>query len=87
MEADEKRWGDKVEPTWILEEDKGKGNAGVGVEDRDYVAWVIEEVYQRRRKWTRGRVAIIDLLFVAPTHHRKGVGRRLVHWGLAKADE
>ena len=86
-EADEKRWDEIVEPTWVLGEDKGKGNAGGGAEDPEYVAWIMEEVYRRRRDWARGPVAILDLLFVAPAHHRKGAGKRLVHWGLTKADE
>ena len=85
--ANEKRWDEKIKPTWILEEDKGRGNAGKGVEDPEYVAWVMEEINQRRRQWTRGPAAILDLLFVAPSHHRRGAGKLLVRWGIAKADE
>jgi len=48
---------------------------------------VVGEIYERRKRWTRGPAAILDLLFVAPAHHRRGAGKSLVDWGIAKADE
>jgi hypothetical protein len=42
---------------WILEEEKGNGNVGVGVEDREYVVWVMGQLWDRRRERARGAVA------------------------------
>jgi len=86
-EADEERWEESVDPTWILAEEKGKGNAGPGVEDKEYVAWVMGEVYRRRRERMSGRAALLDICFTDPEYHRRGAGRMLVEWGTRRADE
>ncbi|KAH8593189.1 hypothetical protein B0O99DRAFT_627468 [Bisporella sp. PMI_857] len=84
-DSDEARWEQQIEPVWI--EGQAKGNAGPGVEDYEYVKWAVEEMNWRRRERFRGPGAMLDLLFVAPAHHRRGAGKLLVQWGTKQADE
>jgi GNAT superfamily N-acetyltransferase len=84
-DSDEARWEQQIEPVWI--EAQARGNAGPGVEDYEYVKWALEEMNWRRRERFRGPGAMLDLLFVAPAHHRRGAGKLLVQWGTKQADE
>lgn len=86
-EPDEKRWEASVKAEWIVEEDRGKGYEGPGVEDREYVEWVLEQLWDRRRARARGAVALLDLCYTSPKHFRKGAGKMLVQWGTKRADE
>ena len=82
----EKRWPDKVDVNWIMPEKKGL-NFGAGANDLEYVSWIMEEFFARRRERIQGPAVLLDMCFCAPTHHRMGAGKQLVQWGCRKADE
>jgi GNAT superfamily N-acetyltransferase len=85
--ANPERWTEAIDPIWILPEDQGKGNCGLGVEDKEYVAWVLSQIHRRRRERLTGPGALLDLCFTAPQYQGKGAGRLLVEWGTRRADE
>jgi len=82
----EKRWPDKVEVAWILPEERGL-TSGAGSDDVEYVSWIMERFFDRRREHVQGPAVLLDMCFCAPTHHRRGAGKQLVEWGCKKADE
>ena len=86
QEVKEKRWPDKVNVTWVLPEEKGL-NSGAGSDDQEYVEWIMEEFFGRRRERVQGAAALLDICFCAPSHHRRGAGKQLVEWGTGRADE
>ena len=85
-EVKEKRWPDKVDVTWVLPEEKGL-NSGAGSDDQEYVEWIMEEFFGRRRERIQGPAVLLDICFCAPSHHRRGAGKQLVEWGTRRADE
>jgi GNAT superfamily N-acetyltransferase len=85
-EGEGKRWPDKVDVTWVLPSEKGL-NVGAGSDDQEYVEWIMEEFFGRRRERVKGPAVLLDMLFCAPTHHRRGAGKQLVEWGTKRADE
>jgi hypothetical protein len=84
--SEQKRWPDKVDVTWVIPEEKGL-NSGAGSDDREYVEWIMEEFFGRRRERVQGPAVLLDMCFCAPKHHRRGAGKQLVLWGTGKADE
>jgi GNAT superfamily N-acetyltransferase len=85
--ANPDRWTEAIDPLWILPEDQEKGNSGLGVEDKEYVTWVLSQTNKRRREDVTGPGALLDLCFTAPQYQGKGAGRLLVEWGTKRADE
>jgi GNAT superfamily N-acetyltransferase len=65
----------------------GTKNVGKGVDDLAYVAWIMEEFMERRRKRNQGPAALLDICYVHPDWQGKGAGKLLVQWGTEKADE
>ncbi|PSS09158.1 hypothetical protein M430DRAFT_109561 [Amorphotheca resinae ATCC 22711] len=45
------------------------------------------EFFQRRRERIQGPCVLLDQLFCAPAHQRRGAGKLLVKWGTQRADE
>lgn len=53
----------------------------------EYVQWIMEEFFGRRRERVQGPAVLLDMCFCDPMHHRRGAGKQLVEWGCQKADE
>jgi GNAT superfamily N-acetyltransferase len=81
------QWPAKISADWILESERGTGNCGAGVEDKPFVEYIVEEFFQRRRERIQGPCVLLDQLFCAPAHQRRGAGKLLVKWGTQRADE
>lgn len=64
-------------------------NAGVeaGVDDKEYVEWIVTQFEGRRRERMLGPCVVLDMCFTHPDYHRRGAGKMLLEWGTKKADE
>jgi GNAT superfamily N-acetyltransferase len=95
---EEKRWPDTVEVNWVKEKAPDgeievidgvelPPNAGKGVDDREYVSWVMEEFFGRRRERIQSAAALLDVCYCHPGWQGRGAGKLLVRWGTQRADE
>jgi GNAT superfamily N-acetyltransferase len=85
-EEGKKRWPGKVDVNWVGPAVEGV-NAGPGADDQEYVEWVLEQFFDRRRERVNGPCVLLDMCFTHPEYHRRGAGKQLVEWGCRKADE
>lgn len=94
-EEDGKRWPESLGVDAVKEMGRGEEggwpdgttNVGKGVDDLQYVSWVMEEIMGRRRERNQGPAALLDICYVHPEWQGKGAGKLLVKWGTEKADE
>ncbi|KAF8853522.1 hypothetical protein BDZ45DRAFT_657901 [Acephala macrosclerotiorum] len=89
LKEGEKRWPDKIDASWVKpSEDPEKPNLGNGAaDDKEYVEWVMEEFFSRRRERIVGSAVLLDVCCTDPEYHRRGAGKMLVQWGTGRADE
>ncbi|KAI9832414.1 MAG: hypothetical protein M1819_004403 [Sarea resinae] len=80
---------------WFVYEDEAKRHEGhvnvdwVGEEGSKERAWaqeVMDQFVGRRARRMKGKHALLDLCFCAPTHQARGAGSLLVSWGCRTAD-
>ena len=69
-----------------LELDEGTDEAFAVIAGRAWADFFDYLTTCRRRFFTRGPTAFLNLLVVHPTAHRRGAGTMLVGWGVEKAD-
>lgn len=62
-------------------------NAGKGVDDLEYVSFVMGEFMGRRRERVQDPAVLLDMCYTHPGWQGKGAGKMLVKWGTEKADE
>jgi GNAT superfamily N-acetyltransferase len=93
-EEEGKRWPGSFDEEAVRkmrrEEEEGdvlEGRVGKGVDDREFVAWVMGRFMGRRGERVQGPAALLDMCFVHPEWQGRGVGKLLVKWGTEKADE
>lgn len=87
-EKKKKRWPDKIPVNWVSPSpDPNTPNIGGGVDDIEYVSWVMEEFHSRRRARIQGPAVLLDACFTDPEYHRRGAGKMLMRWGTERADE
>ncbi|CZR53747.1 uncharacterized protein PAC_03627 [Phialocephala subalpina] len=89
LKEGETRWPDKIDAAWVKKsDDPEKPNFGNGAaDDKEYVEWVMEEFFERRRERIVGPAVLLDVCCTDPEYHRRGAGKMLVRWGTGKADE
>jgi GNAT superfamily N-acetyltransferase len=66
---------------------EGAKNAGKGVEDLEYVSWIMGEFMGRRRDRVQGPGVVLDVCYTHPAWQGKGAGKLLVAWGTQQADD
>ncbi|MCJ1307436.1 hypothetical protein MMC25_001082 [Agyrium rufum] len=84
------RWNVYEEPFYPKEgwEDVKADWLEEGTAEREYCEIVHGDIKRKRiRAATGRRGCFLDLLYVDPAHHRRGVGQLIVGWGVKKADE
>jgi GNAT superfamily N-acetyltransferase len=80
-----------VKEMWMEDEVVASGeaakNAGKGVDDLEYVSFIMGEFMGRRRDRVQGPTVVLDICFTHSGWQGKGAGKLLVKWGTEKADE
>jgi len=71
----------------VLANGEAARNAGKGVDDLEYVSFVMDEFMRRRRERVQGPAVLLDMCYTHPGSQGKGAGKMLVKWGTEKADE
>jgi GNAT superfamily N-acetyltransferase len=76
----------RMEDEVVVSGGAGK-NAGKGVDDLEYVSFIMDEFMRRRGERVQGPAVLLDMCYTNPGWQGKGAGKLLAKWGTEKADE